>query len=306
MEAASNLFDGAGVTVNPLNYLRQASKKILADIPYLERKFPEYANKVQGVLREAARSKKFVLPNGGRILDTDLRALPDIIRLPFPSIVLEYEVSASCGVSEQVFGKENTTSAPKRIAYAQESDDGWIDVVVIVGTRDGTWTMLPYVASVHRKEDGVWACIDPYIASKTDAKHDDRLISVMHKLGEVANKIDQWELRARVDTMDEVNSVLSLVEALSCINVASSPLPIRKANKSATKRGAIPFDEYHVLTIKQNSGLKNDAACTRGRSPREHLRRGHIRRIGEGRCVWVNSCVVGSASGGKITKDYKI
>lgn len=294
------------MTVNPLNYLRQASKKILADIPYLEREFPEYANKVQGVLREAARSKKFVLPNGGRILDTDLRALPDIIRLPFPTIVVEYEAGNAIGVSEQVFGKDNTTAAPKRIAYAQESDGGWIDVVVIAGTRDGVWTLLPYFASVHRKESGMIASVDQSIFSKTNAKEIDSLVMVVHKIGEVANHIDQWELRARVDTLDEVNSVLSLVEALSCINVASSPLPIRKANKSATKRGATPFDEYHVLTIKQNSGLKKDAACTRGRSPREHLRRGHIRRIGDGRCVWVNSCVVGSASGGKITSDYKI
>lgn len=292
--------------INPLNYLRQASAKILFGVPYFERKFPEYAKRVKGILSEAARSKKFVLPNGGRIFDTGLRAMPDVIRLPFPTIVIEYEAGDAIGVSEQVFGKENTTAAPKRIAYAQENDDGWIDVVVIAGTRDGNWALLPYFASVHSYEEGMMCSIDQEIASKTNAKAVNGLVTVMHKIGEVANQVDQWELRARVDTLDEVNSVLSLIEALSCINVSSDPIPIRKSNKSSAKRGAIPFDEYHTLTIKPSSGIKYDTAGSSGRTPREHLRRGHIRRISGGRRIWVNSCVVGAGSIGKITSDYEI
>jgi hypothetical protein len=39
-------------------------------------------------------------------------------------------------------------------------------------------------------------------------------------------------------------------------------------------------------------------------SPREHLRRGHIRRIAGNRCVWVNSCVVAAGSRFGVSKDY--
>lgn len=292
--------------VNPLNYLRQASSKILSDIKYIEREFPKYAEKVRGILAESDKSKKFILPKTGRIFDTTLRALPDVIRLPFPSIVVEYEAGESVGVSEQVFGKENTIQAPKRIAYAQEFGDGWIDVVVIAGTRDGAWMLLPYFASVKRFNEGGECQLDQDISSKTNAKPVNGVYSVMHKLGEVANHIDQWELRARVDTLDEVNAVLALVEALSCINVSIDPLPARKANKSSAKRGAIPFDEYHVLTLKPQSDFKRGVAHVSGRSPREHLRRGHIRRIANGCRVWVNACVVNAGAAGKITTDYKV
>lgn len=293
------------MSVNSLNYLRQATSRLLDDLPKLSFEFPEYAGKALRILSEAAQAKKFVLPKGGRIFDTELRALPDEIRLPFPQIVVEYEAGDATGAAEQVFGKSDTHSVPKRIAYAQESDDGWIDIVVMCGSRDGNWTMLPYVASVQRYDGSFPRVAQPEITSKTNAKVVDSLVTVMHKLGDAADRIDRWELRARVDTMDEVNAVLSLVEALSCINVASETLPARKANKSAAKRGAIPFDEYHVLTIKSSSGSQSHGNGS-GRSPREHLRRGHIRRIADGRRVWVNSCVVSAGSAGTITSEYQI
>ena len=294
------------MSINSLNYLRQATACLLDDLPNLSGEFPEYAGKALQILSEAAQAKKFVLPKGGRIFDTELRALPDEIRLPFPQIVVEYEAGDATGAAEQVFGKSETHSVPKRIAYAQEADDGWIDIVVMCGSRDGNWTMLPYVASVQRYDGSFPRMAQPEITSKTNAKVVDSLVTVMHKLGEVADQIDRWELRARVDTMDEVNAVLSLVEALSCINVASEALPARKANKSAAKRGAIPFDEYHVLKIIPSAGAKSGDEHGAGRSPREHLRRGHIRRIADGRRVWVNSCVVSAGSAGTITSEYKI
>ena len=43
------------------------------------------------------------------------------------------------------------------------------------------------------------------------------------------------------------------------------------------------------------------------RSPREHLRRGHIRRLADGRRIWVNAAIVGAGKGvGVVSKDYAL
>ena len=73
------------------------------------------------------------------------------------------------------------------------------------------------------------------------------------------------------------------------------------------KCGALPFDDYHVLTINVGGqGQREGAANGSHRSPREHLRRGHIRRLQDGRKLWVNATVVNPGVGAKVMKDYRM
>ena len=290
--------------MTPLNYLRQATERIAKDLPALRASFPEYANKTNELLRECAKAKKFVLPDGGRIFDDNLRGLPDVLRLPFPEIVIEYRAGSEESLPEQVFGTEGTQAVPKRIAYAQEMD-GWIDVVVICGSNDGRWQILPYGVSIRKAEPGD-VVNESGLIGKTSAVHISSVVLMLWKFGEIADEIEDWESRAEVDTADESNTVLSLIEALSCINVGHESIAVRKQNKSSKKRGALPFDEYHTLVIKPNSSKEKVESIGDGRSPREHLRRGHIRRIDGNRRVWVNACVVNPGTAGKIVSDYRV
>ena len=105
--------------------------------------------------------------------------------------------------------------------------------------------------------------------------------------------------------MDECNSVMGLIEALSCKNVGIEALPQRKMNKGAMKRGALPFSSYHVLTVTNQSKHVKGYGDAHHRSPREHLRRGHIRRLTTGN-TWVNSTVVNAGIGSKIIKTYAL
>jgi len=84
-------------------------------------------------------------------------------------------------------------------------------------------------------------------------------------------------------------------------------LPTRqKLNKSAVKRGALPFDEYHILTLDGHTKTTgNSKTFGDRRSPREHLRRGHIRRL-ENKKIWINSMVVNAGNHGKIHKSYEL
>jgi hypothetical protein len=80
---------------------------------------------------------------------------------------------------------------------------------------------------------------------------------------------------------------------------------VRKLNKGAAKRGALPFDEYRVLVVnapgKEGAAQEHSAGAMTHRSPREHLRRGHIRIYQSGRRIWVNSTLVNAGVGGRIS-----
>jgi hypothetical protein len=105
--------------------------------------------------------------------------------------------------------------------------------------------------------------------------------------------------------VEPVVALLSLLNALACSNVRierSEPRMRRKKSASA-----LPFDTYHVLTVGP-PGTGPHGSLTGGhRSPREHLRRGHIRRLEDGRRIWVNATVVAAGRGaGVVTKDYAV
>ena len=81
--------------------------------------------------------------------------------------------------------------------------------------------------------------------------------------------------------------------------------PSESLNKKRQARGNLPFLSYHVLAL----GGERSATTHLGgmhASPRQHLRRGHIRHLPTGRTTWVRSCVVGSHSTGRVVKDYRL
>jgi hypothetical protein len=96
-----------------------------------------------------------------------------------------------------------------------------------------------------------------------------------------------------------------MLNALACSNVHIERSEPKKSSKKI--KSALPFDTYHILTIDVPGNSGGGMATGSHRSPREHLRRGHIRRLGDGRRIWVNATVVAAGRGaGVVTKDYAI
>lgn len=290
-----------------MNFLRKA-------IPELKELIPLYKNTVftsltNSVFDKAVKAQKFILPNGGRIFDTDFKAVPDILNLPFPEIVMEYSCQGLDGglVQEQI--GDAAVSAPNRIVFAKQQDN-FITVCTMVQYKTPTtyWYFMPYLALITLKSSDNNVLPNPLVSKKPIIKSiTNNFITVSYyDIGDIAKQRlgDDWEKFAAMDLNDEIGAVLALIEALSCKNVQIEKLPIRKPNKSAAKRGALLFDEYSVLTINRTN---NNYAVVGGthRSPREHLRRGHIRHLSTGN-IWVNSTVVSSNAGGKINKIYKL
>jgi hypothetical protein len=223
-------------------------------------------------------STKFTLPTSGMFIeDPDLRAVDrDVtLRLPYPCIALEY-----------------CPGGQRSIVFARQWGEEWEGSIAIdcafYHQTDGTWTVTPgpymlVISSLHDhgQRTGLNMFVPDTIRSLSGG--DNSLLSGM------------------------ASPVLHLLNALACSNVhIERQAPAKQPKKS---KGALPFDAYHYLTIDvgRQPGDAGPGLLTSHRSPREHLRRGHIRRLDTGKKIWVNAHVVAGGRGaGKVTKDYVV
>jgi hypothetical protein len=82
--------------------------------------------------------------------------------------------------------------------------------------------------------------------------------------------------------------------------------PIR-LNAKRQAKGGPPIFGYRWITIDPTQiKLPGYSADGSHASPRLHWRRGHIRRLGDGRIVMVRPCLVGDVSRGGVEKSYRI
>lgn len=107
------------------------------------------------------------------------------------------------------------------------------------------------------------------------------------------------------DIGGEVIIVLELLEALSCKNVVIDNAKIPKIGERGAANKNLPFYETKCLTIKATQKQGTGTRTGTHQSPRQHLRRGHIRRLESGN-IWVNACVVGNSEKGVIKKSYNV
>ncbi len=124
---------------------------------------------------------------------------------------------------------------------------------------------------------------------------------------------------SRIESEDQRNTVIGLAKAaksvlqalhslIECNNVAVAIVLAPKAGPGQKlgrrKRELLQF-EYRILTIKGHKTYEGGSSESH-RSPRLHLRRGHIRKLPTGKTTWVSSCAVGSGKRGTIQKDYSV
>jgi len=107
------------------------------------------------------------------------------------------------------------------------------------------------------------------------------------------------------DIGGEVRIVLELLEALSCKNIVIDNAKIPKIGERGAANKNLPFYETKCLTIKATQKQGTGTRTGTHQSPRQHLRRGHIRRLESGN-IWVNACVVGNSEKGVIKKSYNV
>lgn len=102
--------------------------------------------------------------------------------------------------------------------------------------------------------------------------------------------------------------ILDFLSAINCNNIKREFIPAPKFINSKRKaKGKALFSDYHVLTLDLSktkvvsTGEKREGSHT---PKRQHLRRGHVRKLSTGQTTWVSQCTVGKAENGFLTKDY--
>lgn len=266
--------------MNHLNYCRQIAKMCatLLAVPSLPK---EKAAQFLHIADLCRASQKFLLPEGGILLaDPELRGIDDTaeIHLPHEFTALEYEYSEAF----------DDGKSAKVVLFCREYDSRiWIKPA-LYSAANGTWMIPPEVVLPTQN-----------VISRDSSG---RIINVvmLRPTGVTGEEFDHHGYGSFCKV------VLSLVNALSCSNVKVERSEAGGARK-AMKKGALPFDDYHILTI--DTGGKAGGSPGAGgshRSPREHIRRGHIRRYESGLKVWVNATMVNPGIGGKVHKDYMV
>lgn len=280
--------------MNHLNYCRQLALHCRAT---LELELPSLDSDRRAILENVidlhASSTKFLLPKGGRLFDDmHFRALDEYesLRLPYPCIALEYQAISGPGTpiysddQGPVFQDDSALIAPKRVVFAREFGD-----VIIV------------TAAFWAKEDHSWRVLPECALPKTG--YLDRTKELRGRTSIAA--IFNCQMDMRTDYSDELGALLCFLNVLQCSNVHVERNEPKKAGKKI--KAALPFDTYHILTIGSPGNAAGGYATGGHRSPREHLRRGHIRRLADGRRIWVNATVVAAGrAAGVVTKDYAV
>ena len=248
--------------------------KALSAVPSVE---PEKKAVVDHVIDLCRASQKFMLPPNGELLpDAELRALDDSVPLMLPHQFVALEFVSHLAA-------DNGATVPaKRVVFCREDEDGiYVRPAAYLGAN-GFWMV---------KRD---ACIPK--TNYLDRSDPSNLkVIAEYQPGE-----------GMKDGFRHVMVVLGFLNALACSNVRVQASVPKKAGKKI--KAALPFDTYHVLTIDVSGrASENKGFSGTHRSPREHLRRGHIRRLADSRRIWVNATVVAaSRGGGTVTKDYAI
>jgi hypothetical protein len=132
--------------------------------------------------------------------------------------------------------------------------------------------------------------------------------SVPERARVVGQSRDEAYRSLYIDTLDEVRVTYEFLAAINCANVGAQDLvPSTKLNAKRLKSGKVPFYPYKVLNL--SVGASHPGTGGASGTPRTHLRRGHIRRLGErfnNKILWINATLVNAAEGSDPYKVYRL
>ena len=273
--------------LQPLNYCRQIRKIYEKKIAENKNYAGDDADEIKEILRSYTlltdkEVVKFKLPIDGILIDDPtFKGLDNLsqVRLPYKKIILEYERSEDWCLS-----KPNSNEWPRKTVLICEE---YAELNLIRLTYWGYFEDMK-----------LWGPSLPvFINLEKTYRAEEGFVFSFH--GKDKDIVSGYQ--------EEILVLYGLLNALACSNVKIEKLAQRKPPKSK-KMDALPFDDYHVLTVSTSSNKTSDGSYTESfgdrHAPREHLRRGHIRRLQDGRKIWVNAAVINAGSVGKVRKNY--
>lgn len=182
-----------------------------------------------------------------------------------------------------------------------EQDDDFIYASVMTRTKYGNkFLLMPFEIQFPKP------CSEKIITSSCDINIDPaKKFAVIKKKSLMVKSLELQECKEIASVF--ARHVLDLLCCLSCSNVETQTIKPSNFSKQRKKnKNKQPLFESKVLVLKnsdKNFQRTNNKSNT-NKSPRSHLRRGHIRRLQNGGCVWVKQTLVNGE--GFINKEYDL
>lgn len=298
------------------NYAAQAERGLKRLASKVRENRPDLgsdANQIDLVAERIGGAVHFVIPDGGMIFDDRLRGLKGgTLRLPFPSVTIEYYMPPGGHIEEA------ETPSKKRLIMAEEIE-GKIFCAVVCEIAD-QWMLMPlgwifFPENWELRASGDLPLISGKRARPSSEPFTGTPLYVLPGFWAQGVRLrgEAEAHRAALDDIGgELRSLLEFCEALTCSNVSAPIVRHADAAKNArrVRDGKLPFYETRMLMVdvstKSDRGGRDLSADASRSGPRQHLRRGHIRILADGRKVWVTSCSVGARENGVIDKQYGV
>lgn len=236
-----------------------------------------YANAASNICAAIKSGQRFYFPDSADVISGKRLSASqmDLVRLPYQTIAI------ACGHSSAAGG------AYRRIVVASANPDNdrefCIYSAICGSATGGKWIAFPAFQKVSIPEGR-----DGY----------DTQMFVLPGLPD--GYVDIGDLG------EDTTAVLNLCLMLAMSNVAESVVrPSAKAAARRKAKGKRPLYDYKILVV---DGQKWDgpSSGSPGSGVRSHLRRGHVRRIADGRAVWVRATFVHGSVAGFVGKDYSV
>ena len=324
--------------ISAKNYARQAFDGLRFHAKEGLELNPEIAEDYTKMLQLANQieaSEHFVLPDGGLIFDDHLKGLMDVeeIRLPYELITLSFfdPIEDQTCVSDDPtsitskggFGKTFVTAREHLVAdldkKGQEIFHASEKVIIfnMVARTPGTkkmWTPLMHSlvlptnwrdpAYRRNREEGI-VFVAPKVFLRNFYKE------ALEGIPEAEHK--EVESTYIKPLEKAFRSLAEMCEALMCSNIEVIPVPqskVRAALSKNKKKSAPTFIEktLTILLPQKRSVYEGEREESEGKrkSPRWHMRRGHIRRLANGDKIFIESFSVGKKEDGEVKKEYKL
>lgn len=245
--------------------------------------------------------RSFVLPDDGHMIDSKTACTIELdnCNLPFPMIALEYKNTYEAD-AETVSGTWFPDSTIL-LVEDQRQETGKYVVAVPLWNDGGKWIPGSIAIAIGPKSS-----IEVLPSGTLNMKFN--VIEFLEG-NEVRDLQGEAYEKAVRDLTDEALVLAHFCLLCNCDNVSPVRIfaPSAKLISASERRGRLPPDEYYVLDCFIGEHVeRNDERGGSHASPRFHVRRGHIRRLPDGRRTWVKQCSVGDVSNGRIDKDYRV
>lgn len=230
-------------------------------------------------------AQRFYLPQAKNVLVNMQPEIQDLIRLPYPAIAVLSEEN----IEGEDGWKISLAFSASGLSNCPISNSLFALMSLFRTNKVSSWRCLPAVCLV-----GEW---------------DYRKGGFPTFLGGSRQYTQAIQDSKLHEFQSDISSVTNLLALLGVSNVTRHRMGIpERLSSSRMRRGKSELLDYHVLVVDGERWEKSSLGSVdeSEHAYRSHLRRGHIRRLADGRRVWVRASYVRGGIPGFVAKDYEV